>query len=105
MGPTMYVWVRFAAKLWPKTDFKTSVRKAVTEQFTVRSFFTMSYQFNSIRFDSNLFIQVPISLQVDPTLICTFLFVMSLLEQKTVAEAKEEVSALCFIMCMSIYAA
>lgn len=65
----MYVWVRFAAKLWPQTNFRTSVRKAVTEQFTV-----------------------------DPTLICTFLFVMSLLEQRTIAEAKEEVSALYFII-------
>lgn len=70
----MYVWVRFAASRWPQTsrsDFRTSLKKAITEQFSV-----------------------------DPTLIVTFLFVMSLLEQKTIADAKEEVSALCnsFVM-------
>lgn len=63
MGPTMYVWVRTANVIWPRTDFRSSLSKAITEQFTV-----------------------------DPTLICTFLFVMSLLEQKTVAEANDEVS-------------
>lgn len=63
MGPTMYVWVRTAAKIFPRSDFRSSLSKAITEQFSV-----------------------------DPMLIVTFLFVMSLLEQKTVAEASTEVS-------------
>lgn len=63
MGPTMYVWVRTAAVIWPRPGIRSSLSKAITEQFTV-----------------------------DPTLICTFLFVMSLLEQKTIAEANDEVS-------------
>lgn len=62
MGPTMYVWVRIANHIFPRTDFRSSVTKAVTEQFTY-----------------------------DPASICTFLFLMSLLERKTVAEAKDEV--------------
>lgn len=63
MGPTMYVWVRTAAIIWPKPGFRSSVSKAICEQFSV-----------------------------DPVLICTFLFVMSLLEKKTIAEANAEVS-------------
>lgn len=62
MGPTMYVWIRIASAIWPRSDFRSSVSKAITEQFTY-----------------------------DPASICTFLFVMSLLERKTVAEAKDEV--------------
>lgn len=61
----MYVWVSFAARLWPRTDFRTSIKKAITEQFTI-----------------------------DPTCIVTFMFVMSLLENKTIAEAKTEVSSI-----------
>lgn len=63
MGPTMFLWVRTAAVIWPRSGFRSSLSKAITEQFTV-----------------------------DPALICTFLFVMSLLEQKAVAEATDEVS-------------
>lgn len=59
----MYVWIRYANTIWPRTDFRSSVSKAITEQFTI-----------------------------DPTLICTFLFVMTLLEGKTHEEAKHEVS-------------
>lgn len=62
MGPTMYVWIRIATAIWPRSDFRSSVSKAITEQFTY-----------------------------DPASICTFLFVMSLLESGTVAEAKDEV--------------
>lgn len=79
MGPAMYVWVRFAASIWPRTNFGTSVKKAVTEQFSI-----------------------------DPALICTFLFVMTLLENKTVAEAKTEVRTTCVYvywayMCLSAH--
>lgn len=63
MGPAMYVWIRTANMIWPKPGIRYSLSKAITEQFTV-----------------------------DPVLICTFLFVMSLLEKKTVEEAEEEVS-------------
>lgn len=63
MGPTMYVWVRTAAVIYPQSNFRSSLKKALTEQFSV-----------------------------DPLLICTFLFVMSLLEQKTITEANAEVS-------------
>lgn len=63
MGPTMYVWIRIATAIWPRSDFRSSVSKAITEQFTY-----------------------------DPAAICTFLFVMSLLEGKTRDEAKHEVS-------------
>lgn len=63
MGPTMYVWIRIANAIWPRSDFRSSVSKAITEQFTY-----------------------------DPAAICTFLFVMSLLEGKTRSEAKHEVS-------------
>lgn len=63
MGPTMYVWIRIATAIWPRSDFRSSVSKAITEQFTY-----------------------------DPASICTFLFVMSLLEGRTRHEAKQEVS-------------
>lgn len=63
MGPAMFVWVRYAAVIFPRTNFKSALSKAITEQITV-----------------------------DPICILAFLFVMSLLEEKTVAEAKEEVS-------------
>lgn len=68
MGPAMYWWVRFAAKIFPRHGFQTALSKALCEQISV-----------------------------DPSCILTFLFVMSLLEQKTIAEAKEEVSHLSFI--------
>lgn len=68
MGPAMYWWVRFAAKIFPRHGFRTALSKALSEQISV-----------------------------DPSCIVTFLFVMSLLEQKTIAEAKEEVSHLSFI--------
>lgn len=68
MGPTMYVWIRCAQALWPRTDFRSSISKAITEQITF-----------------------------DPAAICTFLFVMSLLEGKSTAEAKHEV---CYINLM-----
>lgn len=59
----MYVWIRIATAIWPRTNFRSSVSKAITEQFTV-----------------------------DPALICTFLFIMSMLEGKTRDEATQEVS-------------
>lgn len=68
MGPAMFWWVRFAAKIFPRHGFRTALSKALSEQISV-----------------------------DPSCIVTFLFVMSLLEQKTIAEAKEEVSHLSFI--------
>lgn len=65
MGPAMHFWVNLAAVIFPRTSFRSALSKAFSEQLTV-----------------------------DPTCILTFLFVMSLLERKTIAEAKEEVSHL-----------
>lgn len=63
MGPSMYVWVRCAQAIWPQTTLRTSVSKALTELILY-----------------------------DPVSICAFLFVMSLIEGKSEAEAKQEVS-------------
>ncbi|GAB0093225.1 SYM1 [Sergentomyia squamirostris] len=62
IGPSLYMWIRFANVMWPGRDLKSSVSKALTEQ--------ISY---------------------DPLLITTFLFGMSLLEGKTISQAKLEV--------------
>ncbi|XP_073824036.1 pasang lhamu isoform X1 [Musca autumnalis] len=63
MGPTVYAWMRLASIMWPRTDIKSSFCKAVTEQ--------AGY---------------------DPMAISTFLFTMSLMEGKTIKEAKHEVA-------------
>lgn len=70
MGPAMFWWVRFAAKIFPRQGFRTALSKALSEQISV-----------------------------DPSCIVTFLFVMSLLERKTIVEAKEEVSHHLFFIC------
>lgn len=66
----MFWWVRFAAKIFPRQGFRTALSKALSEQISV-----------------------------DPSCIVTFLFVMSLLERKTIVEAKEEVSHHLFFIC------
>lgn len=63
MGPSMFVWIRIATSIWPRTNFRSSISKALTELCCY-----------------------------DPVSICTFMFVMSLLENKTIAEAEDEVS-------------
>lgn len=62
MGPTIYCWMRLASVMWPRTDIKSSICKAVTEQWAY-----------------------------DPMAISTFLFTMSLMEGKSYEEAKREV--------------
>uniref|UniRef100_A0A1B0DNN7 Uncharacterized protein n=1 Tax=Phlebotomus papatasi TaxID=29031 RepID=A0A1B0DNN7_PHLPP len=62
IGPSLYIWMRFANTMWPRRDLKSSLCKALTEQ--------VSY---------------------DPLLITTFLFGMSLLEGKSAREARREV--------------
>lgn len=62
MGPTMFLWMRFASIMFPTRQFKHSLAKALTEQVTY-----------------------------DPAAICTFLFCMTLLEGKSVAAARHEV--------------
>lgn len=63
MGPTIYAWMRLASIMWPRTDIKSSMCKALTEQ--------VAY---------------------DPFAISTFLFTMSLMEGKSTAEARHEVN-------------
>lgn len=62
MGPTMFLWMRFTATIWPGRSFKSSISKAITEQFTY-----------------------------DPAAICAFLFLMTLFEGKSTEDAKQEV--------------
>lgn len=63
MGPTMFLWMRFAGMIWPKRSFQHSVSKAITEQFTY-----------------------------DPTAICAFLFLMTMMEGKCAETARHEVN-------------
>lgn len=62
MGPTMFLWMRFASRMFPGRTISSSVSKAVCEQ-----------------------------LAYDPLAIVVFLFVMTLGEGKTAADAREEV--------------
>lgn len=59
----MYIWVRIANRIWPRTDFKSSVSKALTELFCY-----------------------------DSWSICAFLYLMTLFEGHSVGEAKAEVN-------------
>lgn len=68
MGPAMFYWMRFAALLWPGRSFKSSISKAITEQFTV-----------------------------DPACICAFLYLMTLFEGKSRQDANHEVTFLLYI--------
>lgn len=61
-GPTLYVWIRIATHMWPRSDIRSSLAKAYTEQFAY-----------------------------DPFAITIFLYSMSLAEGKSKAEAKKEV--------------
>lgn len=62
-APTLYAWIRISSKLWPGTSFKTSITKAVVEQLTY-----------------------------GPAALLCFFFGMSLLEGKSIQEAKHEVA-------------
>lgn len=63
MGPTMFYWMRFTATLFPGRSFRSSISRAVLEQF--------SY---------------------DPTAILVFLYMMTLFEGKSKEDAKQEVN-------------
>lgn len=63
IGPTMFIWMRLANRLFPKKNLPTSIKKALMEQIVY-----------------------------DPWAISAFLFVMTVMEGKTTEEAKTEVS-------------
>lgn len=63
MGPALYMWVRVASAMWPKTDVKSSLCKAITEQ-----------------------------IGFDPFAISLFLYTMSIMDGKSNFEARKEVS-------------
>lgn len=63
MGPTMFLWMRFTASILPGRSFKSSILRAIMEQFTY-----------------------------DPAAICSFLYLMTLFEGKSREDAKQEVS-------------
>lgn len=63
MGPALYVWIRVAAAMWPKSDIKSSLCKAITEQ-----------------------------VGFDPFAISLFLYTMSIMDGKNTFEARKEVS-------------
>lgn len=65
----MFFWMRFAATIWPGRSFKSSISKALTEQLTI-----------------------------DPTLICTFLYLMTLFEGKSREDANREVDFIFYLI-------
>lgn len=62
VAPTLYGWIRFSSRMWPRSNFKTAIHKALVEQ--------VSY---------------------GPMAMICFFFGMSLLERKTVEQACKEV--------------
>lgn len=62
VAPTLYGWVRITTYIWPISNIRTAIYKSVCEQ--------LSY---------------------GPAATASFFFLMSLLENKTVDEAKQEV--------------
>lgn len=61
-APTLYAWIKLSSRLWPATSLKTSIAKALVEQVTY-----------------------------GPAALVCFFFGMSLLEGKSVEQAKKEV--------------
>ncbi|KAG5671233.1 hypothetical protein PVAND_001442 [Polypedilum vanderplanki] len=61
-GPALYCWIRVANKMWPRSDIRSLIAKAFTEQFAF-----------------------------DPFSITSFLYIMSVLEGRTHEQAKDEV--------------
>ncbi|CAG9860722.1 unnamed protein product [Phyllotreta striolata] len=62
-APTLYAWIRISSKIWPQSTLKSSVKKALVEQLTY-----------------------------GPLALICFFFGMSLLEGKSVEQAKQQVS-------------
>ncbi|KAJ8967520.1 hypothetical protein NQ314_002835 [Rhamnusium bicolor] len=63
-APTLYAWIRISTIIWPTTNLRTSIRKALVEQMTY-----------------------------GPAALACFYFGMSLMEGRTVEEAKSQVEA------------
>ncbi|XP_074031240.1 mpv17-like protein [Leptinotarsa decemlineata] len=66
-APTLYAWIRISSVLWPGTNLKTSITKAIVEQFTY-----------------------------GPVALASFFFGMTLLEGKGVTEAKNAIETKMF---------
>lgn len=62
VAPSLYGWVKITSKIWPVTNIRTAMMKTVLEQ--------LSY---------------------GPLATASFFFIISLMEQKTVEESKQEV--------------
>jgi protein Mpv17 len=62
VAPTLYSWIKVSSAMWPRSDVRSAVSKAIVEQ--------LSYT---------------------PAAMTCFFFGMSLLEQKTLKEASTEV--------------
>lgn len=45
VAPSLYVWVRFAGRMWPKHDLRTAMTKAMVEQITYGPFASASFFF------------------------------------------------------------
>ncbi|XP_055711217.1 mpv17-like protein [Phlebotomus papatasi] len=61
VAPTLYMWVRFSSRMWPATNLRSGMKKALIEQATY-----------------------------GPLAMCAFFFFMPLMEGKGVREAMEE---------------
>lgn len=61
-APSLYAWIRLSSRIWPRSNLKTAIKKALIEQVTY-----------------------------GPAAMICFFFGMSLLESKTIAQAKQEV--------------
>ncbi|XP_033213152.1 mpv17-like protein [Belonocnema kinseyi] len=62
VAPTLYGWLKVASRIWPRSDFKSAITKALVEQVTY-----------------------------GPSAMCCFFFGISLLEFKPISECVEQV--------------
>lgn len=62
VAPTLYAWVRITSKIWPVSNVRTAIMKTVLEQLTY-----------------------------GPAATASFFFIISLMEEKTIEESKQEV--------------
>lgn len=62
VAPTLYTWIRISSRIWPRADLKSAIKKALVEQVTYT-----------------------------PAAMTSFYFLMSLLEGKSIEDAKLEV--------------
>lgn len=45
MAPTLYAWVRFSGRIWPRRDLRTAMTKALVEQVTYGPFASATFFF------------------------------------------------------------